>query len=205
MKRDWTCRSEHPVGTGRSLGSLALQGLSIVAVSFLFLLSLQSEETVRQPTAVVTTLAQEREDISAEIENEVLYDPVKAKEAAARLRQVPQEQSPARNVADAMAAFASVDDRFAAAMQLLKEKRFTEAAEASEKLINPTARSYFSTAARWGRGRPYLWRRELRACPPSGFPVARGPPRYCRWASSEPCSDGTVDGGRGSLRQSHSC
>ncbi len=104
-----------------------------------------------KPAVAVTTLAQEREEIAAEIETEVLYDLAKAEAAKRSLREIPKEQSPARNTNDAMTAFAQVDERFAAAMELHKNKKFEEAAEAFQKLINPTSKTYFTAAAAWGR------------------------------------------------------
>lgn len=112
-----------------------------------------ADEPALPPAGGVTTLAQEREEIAVEIELEVLYELDQAKAATALLRQTPKEWTPARNVEDAMAAFAMVDERFAAAGRLLQEKKFEEAAEAFRRLPSPTSRTYFAAAAHWGR----LW------------------------------------------------
>lgn len=95
--------------------------------------------------AVVSRLKVERQQVLAEIEQGLLYDPDDVDAAKALL-----DQSPANtqkdNIDRILAAFAKVDARFAKPYALWKQGQHAEAATAAKALANPQETTYLSAA-----------------------------------------------------------
>ena len=96
-------------------------------------------------TANQARLKTERDQVIAEINSGMLYDPKKVKEALAILNDSPSETQ-LDNVDRIIRAFAKVDARFGAAYGLYADKKYVEAAAALKVILDPEQNSNFSAA-----------------------------------------------------------
>jgi tetratricopeptide (TPR) repeat protein len=96
--------------------------------------------------AIRNSLQVEREQVMAEIEQNILYEMDDIDEALAVLEEAPEQPSQQDNIQRILKAYAIVDPIFARAHQLHAEGNYKAAAERLRRMLNPEDASYLSAA-----------------------------------------------------------
>jgi TolA-binding protein len=124
--------------------------ITIITLALAFWCASVTSQAEVRPAASVAQ--QERAAIANEIRSELLYDSARAAATAKELMES-DAQTATAVVQAAASAFARVDKRFAAALDLLEQKQFSKSADAFYHLINPLSRPLFAATAQYHRAR----------------------------------------------------